>query len=436
MNKNTKIRIHALLIIVILLSFTSSCKKDKDTASQIPVLEIGKVSNIAQTTAYYSGATRSDGGLAITSRGVCWDTVQMPTTANNKTNDSINEWWFTSNITGLTANTKYYLRAYATNIAGTGYGEQISFTTLPSLPPLVIPTITTTTPGTITTTSAASGGTIISNGGDFIIASGICWSTSQTPTIADSTTTDGTINGSFSSNLKGLKANTTYYVRAYATNSIGTGYGSVLSFTTQQYSGDIVTDIDGNVYHTVTIGTQVWMIENLKVTKYRNGDPIPNVTDDVQWVKLITGAYCNYDNDSQNLTTYGYLYNSFAVMDSRNIAPTGWHVPSDTEWTTLTTYLGGDSVAGGKMKEIGTAYWLSPNTGATNGSGFTSFACGLRTEAGSFSAIGQYNYLWSNTVASQSGPSIYIRSLGNNDAIVFRSAIGTRSGASVRCVKN
>lgn len=137
-----------------------------------------------------------------------------------------------------------------------------------------------------------------------------------------------------------------------------------------------VTDYDGNVYQTVLIGDQCWMMENLKVTHYRNGDPIPHVTDGVTWGNLTSGAYCNYNNDEGNVATYGRLYNWYAVDDSRNIAPAGWHVPSDAEWQTLVDYLGGDAVAGGKMKEAGTTHWASPNTGATNESGFTALPGG------------------------------------------------------------
>lgn len=115
----------------------------------------------------------------------------------------------------------------------------------------------------------------------------------------------------------------------------------------------VVTDIDGNVYHTVVIGRQVWMVENLKTTRYRNGDPIANVTGNTEWANIKTGAYCDYDNDPDNSITYGHLYNWYAVQDSRNIAPPGWRIPNDNDWKTLTTYLGGEDVAGGKLKETG-----------------------------------------------------------------------------------
>ena len=157
-----------------------------------------------------------------------------------------------------------------------------------------------------------------------------------------------------------------------------------------------VTDIDGNVYHTVTIGTQTWMVENLKTTRYRNGDAIPNVTDGTAWGNLTTGAYCNYNNDANNATTYGRLYNWYTVSDNRNIAPTGWHVPTDAEFTTLTTYLGGESIAGGKLKETGTTHWASPNGGATNETGFTALPGGYRHINGSFLYLGIWGMWWSS----------------------------------------
>src|SRR5664280_2706679 len=141
-----------------------------------------------------------------------------------------------------------------------------------------------------------------------------------------------------------------------------------------------MTDQDGNIYKTITIGTQTWMAENLRTTKYRDSTEIPNVTDNTAWDALTTGAYCNYNNttSADTIATYGRLYNWYAATDSRNIAPAGWHVPTDAEWTTLTTYLGGESVAGGKMKETGITHWISPNTGATNESGFSALPSGMR----------------------------------------------------------
>jgi uncharacterized protein (TIGR02145 family) len=159
-----------------------------------------------------------------------------------------------------------------------------------------------------------------------------------------------------------------------------------------------LTDQDGNIYKTVTIGKQTWMAENLRTTKYRDGTAILNVTDNKAWRNLTTGAYCNYNNteSADTIATYGRLYNWYAATDSRNIAPAGWHIPTDAEWTTLTTYLGGNSVAGGKMKETGTMHWTSPNTGATNESGFTCLPSGDNYDGlfGNFSFSCEY---WSST---------------------------------------
>jgi uncharacterized protein (TIGR02145 family) len=193
-----------------------------------------------------------------------------------------------------------------------------------------------------------------------------------------------------------------------------------------------ITDIDGNVYHTITIGTQTWMAENLKVTKYRNGDTIPNVTNGTQWYNLTTGAYCDYENTDSNSTIYGKLYNWYAVADSRNIAPTGWHVASDEEWTTLTTLLGGEDVAGGKLKEKGTAHWLSPNYGATNETGFSSLPGGPYN-GGSFFSLGSNGYWWSSTVNSSNA---WYRSVNYSFGEVNRNNYSQSIGFSVRCVRD
>ncbi|OFY38572.1 MAG: hypothetical protein A2275_08655 [Bacteroidetes bacterium RIFOXYA12_FULL_35_11] len=195
-----------------------------------------------------------------------------------------------------------------------------------------------------------------------------------------------------------------------------------------------VTDIDGNVYHFVTIGTQVWMVENLKVKKYRNGDQISNPTDDTQWAGSTTGAYSNYDNSTTNADTYGRLYNWQAVNDSRKICPTGWHIPTDAEWATLTSYLGGESAAGGKMKETGTAHWLSPNTGATNEKGFTALPAGMRNSSGSFSNMFNHGYWWSSTESDAT--NAWSLNVNYNHANDYRNYEGKNTGFSVRCVKD
>ncbi len=297
---------------------------------------------------------------------------------------------------------------------------------------VVAPELTTAPVSGITQTTAECGGIITSDGGATVTARGVCWSTNPNPTVADNKTTDGTGAGSFASSITGLDANTPYYVRAYATNSVGTGYGNTQSFTTA--ASGTVTDIDGNVYQTVTIGTQVWMAENLKVTRYRNGDAIPNVTDGGTWGGLTTGAYCSYNNDEDNVATYGRLYNWYAAVDARNIAPVGWHVPNDADWQTLVDYLGGGGVAGGKMKETGTTHWLSPNTGATNESGFSALPGGSRGDNGFYYSIGSAALFWSSTEYSSS----YARSrhLLHAYSEVYQDNDDKGVGISVRGVKD
>jgi len=237
------------------------------------------------------------------------------------------------------------------------------------------------------------------------------------------------------------------------------------SFLYGQDSSETLTDIDGNVYRTVKIGNQWWMAENLKVTHYRNGDPIPNVKKSTwtypepfvmnsTWTGLSIGAYCVYDNNKKLIATYGLLYNWYALKDDRNIAPEGWHVPTLEDWIILIHYLGGDStilgserqppvtydIVGGKMKETGTEHWNSPNIGATNESGFSALSGGGRdTHDGQFRDLGKCATFWSATdscpfpvcslawnVSLYSGVSIITRS--ENNPIAY--------GYSVRLIKD
>jgi uncharacterized protein (TIGR02145 family) len=206
-----------------------------------------------------------------------------------------------------------------------------------------------------------------------------------------------------------------------------------------------ITDYDGNVYQTVLIGEQCWMMENLKVTHYRNGDPISHVPDSATWQDLTSGAYCNYDNNEDHVETYGRLYNWYAVDDSRKLAPEGWHVPTDGEWKQLEMYLGMDQAQadswdwrgtdeGGKLKEAGTTHWASPNEGATNSSGFTALPAGYRGEYSLYDAIGYVIGFWCSTM-DFSG-EIIIRALAYSYPEIQREDVFEMFGLSVRCVKD
>jgi len=196
-----------------------------------------------------------------------------------------------------------------------------------------------------------------------------------------------------------------------------------------------LTDQDGNVYKTVTIGTQTWMAENLRTTKYNDGTSIPNVISASGWANLITGAYCNYNNttSTDTIATYGRLYNWYAVKTGK-LCPSGWHVPTDAEWSTLTDYLGGESVAGGKLKEIGTTHWLSPNRGATNETGFTALPGGYRDLNFTFTSIGHVGDWWSASEHTTYNSSYrYMPDVYSN---VYSSYFNKEWGLSVRCVKD
>jgi uncharacterized protein (TIGR02145 family) len=193
-----------------------------------------------------------------------------------------------------------------------------------------------------------------------------------------------------------------------------------------------VTDKDGNVYETITIGTQIWMAENLKTTKYNDGTAIPQVTDNTSWDNLTTPGYCWYNNEITNIA-YGALYN-WNTVNTGKLCPTGWHVPTDAEWTNLTTYLGDVSVAAIKLKEIGSAHWISPNTGSTNETGFTALPAGYRSNYGTFASIGYYSVWWTST--ENSATNAWVRLVSYNYDNVGRNNYRKVLGHSVRCLKN
>jgi len=396
------------------------------TTAISPVITTATVSAITATTVTSGGNILSDGGATVTIRGVCWSTSQNPTISDNKTSNSTGSGIFVSSIVGLAPGITYYLRAYATNSVGTSYGNQLTAATNAT-----VSILTTTSPSAITSSTASTGGNITSDGGSIVTARGVCWGINANPTTVNSKTTDGSGIGSFTSNIAGLTPGATYYIRSYATNSTGTVYGGEVSFKTDELT---VTDIDGNMYHTVTIGTQVWLVENLKTTKYRNGDPIPNVTANSSWATLATGAYCWYINDVENKATYGALYNWYAVADNRHLAPTGWHVPTDAEWTTLTDYVGA-GVAGGKLKETGTSHWITPNEGAINSNGFTALPGGYRGyNDGTFYSVGYFGFWWNSTVYD--ALDVLSRGIANDTGNDFGYHGNKKYGMSVRCVKD
>lgn len=324
----------------------------------------------------------------------------------------------------------YTIYAYAGSNQSNSLDAQIT--------PILTPSVITNPPSLIGTKSVTLDGLITSNGGAQVIERGFCWSTNLNPTIADNKIINQSATNNFSNNIFGLNESTNYYVRAYAKNNQGVSYGNIQSFSTLGYG--TLTDIDNNVYSTITIGSQVWMVQNLKTTKYKNGTPIQNITN--SWLSVTSGAYCWYNNDITYKNIYGALYNFYAV-NTGNLAPTGWHVPSDSEWSVLINYLGGVGNAEAKLREVGVSHWSTPNSGATNESGFTALPGGTRSSGypvNEFVNISNYGFWWSSTSNGANGEAKY-RGLSYDGAIFgengsITTPMSITNGLSVRCVKN
>jgi uncharacterized protein (TIGR02145 family) len=312
---------------------------------------------------------------------------------------------------------------------------------------LCLPSITTDTVSAVGLDSALIGGIIINDGGNPIVLRGICFSTTPNPNMGNQRTEDGSGIGSFNTIMRGLTSSMTYYARSYAKNSNGVvAYGNEVSFTTGSVApsfvcgSSTVSDVDNNTYNTVQIGTQCWTQSNLKTSKFRNGDNIPTGLSNSSWQNTTSGAYAIYNNDLVNDGLYGKLYNHYAVTDSRGLCPTGWHVPTDAEWTTLGNHLGGSSVAGGALKSTAMqptpGGWNPPNTGATNSSGFTALPGGRRYDLGDFNIMSSYGFWWSSSVLS--GSSAWFRDLADYGSFFTRDTSGSSrtSGYSVRCCRD
>jgi uncharacterized protein (TIGR02145 family) len=624
--------IFRISVVILSIFLIHSCKKKEE----VPVITTTAVSNITATTATSGGNITSEGSSTVISRGVCWSTGTTPTIADSKTADGAGAGSFPSNIIDLFGGTTYYVRAYATNGSGIGYGMALSFKTSgqpPSAPTVttknatsiqtssaqlngtvnanyystvvtfeygttttygstatatqspvsggtnsnvsapitgltagtiyhyrikavnslgttnsnditfttvgLVPTVTTLAATNITTVAAQLNGTVnanylstvvtfeygittgygstatvtlspvtgstntnvnayingltegttyhfrvkavnslgTTNSSDMTFTTLGAVPTASTTAITIITTTGATVNGIVNANylsttvsfeygltigygstvtatpntvtgntyvsasISGLTVGTNYHYRVVSTNSLGTTNGNDMTFTTAPAT---VNDVDGNTYNVVAIGAQVWIKENLNTTKYNDGTAIPNVTDNTAWTVLTTGAYSDYSNNPANSTIYGRLYNWYAVDNNaatklasnsgKNVCPTSWHVPTNTEWTTLTTYLG-EYVAGSKLKETGTTHWTSPNTGATNETGFTALPGGVRgNNDGAYNNIGSNGFWWSSTEYSSalawfSNMSFYFTNVNRNNN-------NKQYGFSVRCVRD
>jgi uncharacterized protein (TIGR02145 family) len=519
------------------------------TTPKLPVVTTGPITSISYSSAKVNMNVTDSGNRVVLSRGVCYSTTANPTTASSFVVATMVGGIYVSNLTGLTNNTVYHVRAFATTDAGIGYGADSLFTTLSGILPAVSATQLYTCGGDLGDLTLAS--QISDSGGVRIFAKGFVFGTSSSPTLTKGVVVDpSSSSANIYAPIKGL-ANNTYYIRSFATNSFGTSYGTEVSFTVnviipanpggppnptcdpadpccpdlnliysnqainisssgasisvylnynlnfyatdgicfgtnptptitdsirviansssnsnlftltnllpnttyyyRPYSNNAFGLVYGEVMSfttmsisSVTIGTQVWMNKNLDVATYRNGDLIPKVTDSLQWSGLTTGAWCWYKNDSTTYAaTYGRLYNWYALNDSRGIAPLGWHVSSESDWNKLEKSLdaAADTVcfncypsltAGGALKQTG--LWTSPNTGATNSSGFTALPAGYRGNNGGFYGIFLNGVFW--TAGASDITFSWTRTLIYSDSKIYRNTYNKATGFPVRCVKD
>jgi uncharacterized protein (TIGR02145 family) len=412
------------------LSFTTWAAPTVDT----------QAASAVTATAATLNATFTNGGNAVTATGFKYATNAALTGATNMAGSGTSS-PFTGALTGLTHATQYWAVGYATNAVGTSYGDTITFTTS-----ALAPTVDTDAASSVTATAATLNATITATGGSAVTATGFKYATNAALTSPTDAAGSGT-SSPFTGSLTGLTASTQYWAVGYATNAVGTSYGDTITFTTSAAAASASCSVpsvtyDGYTYPTILIGSQCWLAENLRNANYNDGAAIPGNLDDATWTTTSSGAQTVYGDGSStvydgssdegaNLATYGRLYNWHAVNTGK-LCPTGWHVPTDAEWTTLETALGGWSVAGNQLKS--TSGWAVGGSG-TNTSGFTALPGGFRSgDLGFFNDQRGYGYWWSS---SPNGAFAWYRNLYAGNSSVNRSSYYvTRAGLSVRCLQD
>ena len=493
--------------------------------SDSPTVITTNPSEIKLSSAKVGGNVTSDGGSNITDRGIYYSTNIISNGTKLQIGSGIGA--FSATLSSLTPNTTYYVKAYATNTAGTSYGSILNFKTDVTAQS---PTVTTTAPSNITSNNATLGGNVTSEGSSAVLERGVVYATTQNPTISNTKIASGSGTGAYSVNATNLTTNSIYYVRAYATNSHSTAYGNEVNFSTipsgvtpvaaftasstsinlgqtiqftDQSTGNptswswdfgdggtstiqnpsytytksgsynvslavnnstgsnsisktnfitvtdiigilfnpnltygTVTDIDGNKYKTIQIGTKVWMAENLKVTKLNDGTAISFESSNNSWMTKVNPLYCWYNNDIENKNTYGALYNRHTVNTGK-LCPIGWHVSTDSNWSTLTNNTGGDNNAAIKLKEAGNGHWSGASSNSTNSSGFTALPGGIRYENGAFSGLKDNGTWWCTNPENYAFSSWYRQMFYNaNDIQKYGLNFSPQLGLSVRCVKD
>lgn len=429
-------RIMPLIILCVLagIAILNSCKKDPE----IPTLTSSALTNITTTSVTGGGVISSDGGAAVTARGVAYGTSASPSVEGTHTTDGTGTGTFTSNITGLTPNTVYHVRAYATNKVGTAYGEDVSFTTTA----IVLPTLTTTAATSVAQTTAVAGGNISSDGNGAITARGVCWSTTAGPTITNSLTTDGTGTGSFTSNLASLVPGTVYYIRAYATNSAGTAYGNELTLTTVLSSPTSVTAVAANGQATITFTASGGgaVVTRYTVTSNPGNITAQGTASPITVTGLTNGTAYTFTVVATNATG-----NSPASAASNSVTPsTGPGVPTigtatkgnaqATVTFTAPASNGGSPITGytvtsnpGNITATGTTSPITV-TGLTNGTAYT-FTVYSTNANGNSAPSAASNSVTPSTVPG--APLISTATKGNAQASVTFAAPASNGGSSI-----
>jgi uncharacterized protein (TIGR02145 family) len=343
--------------VVVITTLILACKKEKKS---VPALTTTSTTNVTATSITSGGNVTDDGGSAITKRGIVWADHAGPTVGDSITTDGAGSGSFTSTISKLQANSTYYIRAYAINASGTAYGNELSVKTSAG-----VPSITTNAISELQPLSALSGGNITNDGGASVTERGVVYSTTANPTISNLKVTAGTGTGNFTAKLSPLASQTSYFVRAYATNSFGTAYGNQVQFSAA--SANTVTDVDGNVYPYLSVCGKDWFGTNLKVTKYKNGESLLDGSDaSFNWNTATQGAYGYPNNDISKKDSFGLYYTSLVIADARGICPAGWHVPTDDEWKAVEICAGMSQVdadAAGCRGTVGTKFLEGGSTG-------------------------------------------------------------------------
>jgi uncharacterized protein (TIGR02145 family) len=424
------------IIILSLFFISNSCKKDN---TKLPKVTTSPITEVTWEYAIAGGEVIDDGGSPVIERGIYtfteneepWKTIDSSGSVSFTSKIDVHWYGMRKDYTSI-----HYIKAYATNKAGTSYGEELSFT--PRLKPPGSSSISIASVTPKTTSAIIKYYNSFSHTSNPVAERGICYATSPGPEFNENhIVIEGTNNSPVT--IENLLPLTTYYVRGYAYNESGALYSEEISFTTHE--GEI-SDINGNIYQIKTIGNQVWTIENLKASSFNDGTIIPTVQENLGWSSTTTSAFCTYDND-----IYAKLYNYYAVADSRKLCPAGWHVPSDDEWKILEIYLGMTQTQadnnglrgtdeGGKLKQPGCPDngWSCQNIGATNSSGFSAIGGGYRYDTGIFSGQGTSASFWSNSEYGVS--TAWSRSLSNNNTQVGRMNINKGFGFSIRCIKD